>query len=255
MIQYLYKKHFVTIEHCWFCDDYEKSRNLKGSDIVFYHGVPEMQAQSFNFKTKQATLLTDLTEPLDAIYAKFNKNYRYEIRKCEKEGVTFQLYFASEMPNDILEEFEKTYNQMYKQKGMRTTFNKTQVDALIAANGIVFTVAFYENQPLVFHSYIIDEKNVRFFYSTSPFRTQKDMAALIARMNKGLHWYDIQVFVKKGVAQYDWGGVSINNENYFAGIDTFKYGFGGTYTEYWNCYKSVSILGKILLVLKKLIER
>lgn len=208
MVQYAYKKYFLTIRHGWFVDDYEQILKEKKSDILICHGVDEENIRHFDVFSKQATLITDLTEDLDPIFSKFNKNYRYEIRRAEKENVEYKVYVADEMlkSKDIFEKFISTYNQMYKSKGMKTVFNTRQILSCIAVGCIVFTVAFHSGAPLVFHSYIFDKNNVRFYYSASPFRVQKEDSALIARMNKGLHWHDICLFKKSGISRYDWGG-------------------------------------------------
>ena len=158
----------------------------------------------------QHTLITDLTEEEESIYKRIRKNYRYEIRYIEKEDVQLQLYTASDMNKnrELFSKFIVTYNQMYSSNGMNVRFNRPLVEEYMKNNAICFSIGFYKGEPLVFHSYIIDEYNVRFFYSASPFREKKEMSTIIGQMNKALHWFDIKSFRKMGISQYDWGGIA-----------------------------------------------
>ena len=254
MVQYTYKKGFTTVEHNWFIDDYDSALVKNKSDVLICHAVALENLHYFDKYSKQATLITDLSCDLDLIFQKFNKNYRYEIRRAEKENVVYKVYWGEEIFSEpgVYERFIEVYNQMYKSKGMDTVFNRTQVLSCIKANCIVFTVAFYNEEPLVFHSYIYDKMNTRFYYSASPFREQKDDSALIARMNKGLHWHDIQLFKSKGIVKYDWGGVQMLSDLRFtSGIAKFKAGFGGEYLEYYNCKKGKTFWGKLIMLVLK----
>lgn len=198
------------------------------------------------YNTVQHTLITDLTEDEDAIYKRIRKNYRYEIRHIAKENVQLRYYSASDMRENynLLQEFESTYNQMYESKGLNVKFNMPLVKKYIDENAICFTIAFHNEEPLVYHSYIIDKSNVRFFYSASPFRVKNDLATMIGQMNKALHWFDIKKFKQMGILLYDWGGIANPKEP--NGIDTFKMGFGGTEKKYHNNIDGLTFLGKII---------
>ncbi len=78
----------------------------------------------------------------------------------------------------------------------------------MAKEMIHFSIAFYNEIPLVFHSYIIDDSHVRFFYSCSSFRQEREMSSIIGRMNRLLHWENMLFFKHKGICEYDWGRVS-----------------------------------------------
>lgn len=249
MVRASYTKKIVKIEHIWFHQPIKEDTH-KGMDIIYYHGVKDAGDNNSSSVriTKQYSWLTDLTQSKDDIFAGIRKNYRYEIRRVGKENVKMKTISADEMKDspEILDAFAETYNQMYQDKGMDTFFNRKLVESYIAVNGIIFTIAYLNDEPLVFHSYIIDDNNVRFFYSTSPFREQKDLANEIARMNKALHWHDICYFKDIAIQNYDWGGILLpNNPN---GIDQFKMGFTGQLVEYNNIIKATSLLGKAVLI-------
>ena len=188
----------------------------------------------------------------DEIYKAIRKNFRYEIRRVERENVRLESYTSEEMKanNELLGEFEKIYNLMYESKGMHDKFNMDLVKSYMDNDAIFFTVAYYNDEPLVFHSYIKSDEDVRFFYSASPFRTEKEVATMIGMMNKALHWYDIKMFKNMGIRTYDWGGIA-NPENP-NGIDSFKMGFAGKCIEYNNYIMGKDVIGKIIVKLLRL---
>ena len=142
------------------------------------------------------------------------------------------------------------YELMYKEKGQKAVFNMTQFKEYLKEEAIWVTAIYDKEQPLVFHSYIVGEKQVRLLHSVSDFRSDEKDANLIARANKRLHWEDICLFKNEGKEVYDWGGISsLENPN---GIDAFKCKFGGSPLSYYNVYKGKSLLGKAIVSVMKL---
>lgn len=251
MIYSVYKKKGIKIGHIWFCNNYKEIGNID-CNLIYLHRYKNIINEGvFNSKL-QYTLITDLTKDEDEIYKAIRKNFRYEIRRVERENVRLESYTSEEMKanNELLGEFEKIYNLMYESKGMHDKFNMDLVKSYMDNEAIVFTVAYYNDEPLVFHSYIKSDEDVRFFYSASPFRTEKEVATMIGMMNKALHWYDIKMFKNMGIRTYDWGGIA-NPENP-NGIDSFKMGFAGKCIEYNNYIIGNDVIGKIVVKLLRL---
>lgn len=248
MVYTEYKKVGIKIGHLWFSDGQYKGYH---PDILYLHGM----RTNIGGGGKQHTLITNLSNPEEEIYKKIRKNYRYEIRHVEKENVKLEFYSAKEMSEkkELVSSFATTYNQMYASKGINAKFNMPLVKEYMQKAAICFTIAYYNGEPLVFHSYIVDKNNARFFYSASPFREKKDVATIIGQMNKALHWFDIKTFRNMGITQYDWGGIANPEEP--NGIDQFKMGFGGEATSYYNVIIGVSLLGKITLSSMKAKEK
>jgi lipid II:glycine glycyltransferase (peptidoglycan interpeptide bridge formation enzyme) len=243
-----YKKSMLKIGHYWFSETVDKNNR---DDILFIHG-----SNKFIFKhsivTKQSTLIIDLTNQIEFLYNEISKNNKYEIRRAEKESVSFKVFKNDEIYSDmkLLDEFENSYNSMYKEKGMIKTFNKKIIDKYIKNGSIIFTIGLYKNSPYVFHAYIYDELNTRLLYSVSSFRNNEEIKALIGRINKYLQWKDILLFKKMGIRNYDLGGIHDFKEP--NGIDKFKMSFGGERTDYYNIITSSTILGRLLIIILKL---
>lgn len=263
MVHAKYRKYFISIEHVWFnqCSSVLETLNELNSksEICFLHSCDFFitDVPKYCVEIEQNTLITDLTQTKESIFQKINKNYRYEIRRCEKENIVVKNYNSKEIlkNSDIFEKFITVYNDMYKSKGLKTTFNKELMKAYIMADMVVFSAAFFDNEPLVFHSYIVGDETTRFFYSASPFRSNKYDASLIGRMNKYLHWNDLLYFKDIGVQKYDWGG--IGKSLAVSGISQFKMKFSGDKSDvctYQNIIVGNNWLGKIILMCYKVLK-
>lgn len=248
MIKCRYTKFGIPIEHIWF---YDKQEEMKDSGIMFYHAVGD--DMDGVVKVKNHSLITDLSMDENTLFQKIRKNDRYEIRRAQKEQVRCEFFSANDIKHrtDLLDEFENTYNHMFEDKNMKTRFNRKLVERYMSMDAIYFTIGFYDHVPYVFHSYIYDSssKQVRFFYSCSPYRREKELSNLIGRINKLLHWQDMCHFKDQSILLYDWGGVSsLDNPN---GIDKFKMGFGGDPVSYYNVLTSNGFWTRKLLILAK----
>lgn len=255
IVKSTYNRGILKIQNVWFAESKEitsivETANESKCDVLNIHGVRfDSNPSGWN---EQYTIISDLTASEEELLKKMRKNFRYEIRRADKEGVVIKRYIDSEFANekDLLDTFENTYNQMYRDKDMSTVFNRTQVEGYLRDKCMVVTVGFYENIPYVFHSYIYNSVSARFFYSTSPFRSDKEDAALIGRINKAVHWHDMKMFKNMGITEYDWGGISDKDAS--NGIDQFKVGFGGKIEKYYNNSIGVSLIGNLAVKVKKI---
>lgn len=221
----IYRKYgLITIEHIWFADKIKKGN----ADISFYHEMEKKYTPDHDNQIKKRafnTAVTDLTKDEEELWSLIKKNTKYEIRRSERESIEVNSYMGHEMPDELMMAFEKTYNEMYISKHMKHTFNKKLLKSYADNDMIYYTIASAFGEPLVFHSYITDGANARFYYSCSSFREKREIAALIGRMNRYLHWRDLLELKGLGIGQYDWGGIS--NKTNPNSIDTFKLAFGG----------------------------
>ena len=242
MIHITYKKKNIKITQVWF--PAEEWKSFK-TDLFFVHGVCEKKEkgvwQTFH------TLLSDLTATNEDLMAAIHKNVRYEIRRNQKEDVTYRMYSSEEIEADseLLDKFATMYEAMYAEKGMKQTLNKEQMMLYAKTGALMISAMMMGEDAAVMHSYIVAEDKVRLLHSVSEFRKEEMDANFIARCNKRLHWEDMCYFKQSGRTEYDWGGVSsLENPN---GIDAFKFKFGGSPFTYYNQYEAGSFLGKVLL--------
>ncbi|MCH5275867.1 MAG: hypothetical protein J1E65_08500 [Lachnospiraceae bacterium] len=196
-------------------------------------------------------MISNLNESEEELLSHINKNVRYEIRRNCKEELEYRVFASAELQQkpEVIAQFADMYELMYREKGQKVVFNGVQFKEYLKQNAIILTGIYQEGLPLVFHSYIVGEKQVRLLHSVSDFRSKDADANLVARANKRLHWEDMILFKKHGKEIYDWGGVSdLENPN---GIDAFKFKFGGDPTTYYNVYQGSSFLGKAAVAIMK----
>lgn len=247
----VYKKKGIRISHNWFCDSVDLGQIDKDADVLFFHQMPNVPGTKNVVCEEFHTLLTDLKREEEEILADINKTERYQIRKSTREGVEISYYDSNTLlEEDILKQLEHIYKAMYAAKGINQSINHDQMICYAKAGALVLTCAYLGDIPLVMHTYLKDENQVRLLHSVSEFRTSDIDANLIARANKRLHWEDIRLFREQGLKSYDWGGISsFDNPN---GIDVFKMKFGGTPVTYYNVILGKSLLGKAGIFLLKL---
>lgn len=247
MIEAAYKKKGIWIDQVWFASKEDKEQEK--ADIVFFHGMSEASTGKNSVSVPFHTLITDLTVSTEEMHSSINKTVQYQIRRNAKDSVTCKVFTSQEMLLNhlVIEQLADLYEIMYREKGNKKSLNMRQIQAYLKRDSIVLTGVFEEDKPLVFHSYIVGEDQVRLLHSVSDFRSESADASLIARANKRLHWEDICMFKNQGKKIYDWGGISsLDNPN---GIDEFKLKFGGSPLTYYNIYKGASLLGKIAITL------
>ena len=260
MVEITYRKKGVSITQVWFLEsdtfspmeEYKKSK----TDILFFHGISsDAAAEHFSagncLSSEFHTLFSDLKEPEETLSARIHKNVRYEIRRNRKEEVEYRIFRSSELLRrpDEVSRFADMYELMYRQKGQKAVWNQAQFTEYMKKDAVLLTGIYQEENPLVYHSYIVGEKQVRLLHSVSDFRSGTVDASLVARANKRLHWEDMLFFKGEGKECYDWGGVSDpQNPN---GIDAFKFKFGGEPAAYYNVYQGNSFLGKAVVTILK----
>lgn len=246
------KKSFLRIMHTWFT----MNNNNENTDIIILHdiSIDDLQKRNKNnIYYINLTAITNLSNSEDELWSVIGKTCRYEIRRAIKENIHVKNYSSKELRNreDILDELENCYNQMYAAKGINQSFNRKLVVEYIKAGIFDISVAEMENQNLVFHSYILgnQEEKVRLLYSCSLFRADGQDRNLIGRANKYLHWEDLRYYKRNGYAEYDWGGISsYDTPN---GIDKFKLEFGGGSEKNCRIIAGMSLRGRIVLKILK----
>lgn len=177
--------------------------------------------------TADLTLQLDLTQSTDEILAGMRKNTRYEVRRAEKLGITVS---TSQDEADIAQLHQ---DQLY----------------LAEKHGFVpFSYEFWheqflafaaDNQVLLFHSYLGEQrlasafiifynKEAVYHYGTSTDANGKLPGSYACQ------WAAIQEAQRRGCTRYNFWGIAPQDaaDHRFAGVSTFKRGFGGVEVPY-----------------------
>lgn len=248
MVEATSRKLGISFSHVWFADELQKRK----TDISIFYGMdsPSLKIDGKEYwqrSRKSSTLVTDLNQSEEELWNALKKKTKYEIRRAEKEGVTVRYYSGHEIPEQLFTSFENTYNQMFLSKGMPNVLNQRLVKRFCDQGLLVFSISFFNDKPLVYHSYIVDEAHTELLYSCSNRHDEKDMASLIGWTNRYLHWSDYKFFKQKGIAKYDWGGVnSVNGPS----IAAFKMEFGGEPINHYTYTIANNIVGKAACLIR-----
>jgi len=197
------------------------------------------------------TLFIDLTKEEDAIFGEFEKNTKYQINRAKnKDNIKILTLNEKKQRND----FYKFYNAFAASKNLQPA-GEREIDLLIDNNMFKIRAAFYNEEALVYHSYVIANNRARLMQSASLFRDSTDSSFknLTGRANRLLHWDDICYFKKNGCLIYDLGGISTDKNNTEAmAINKFKECFGGTPVKEYKSQIPLTVKGFFFLLGKKL---
>ena len=246
------RKFGLPFERVWFWN----GKRLKSHSLIirYLRCSPDAIAQLSGLKSVDVghTLINDLSRDESDIFASFKKNYKYEIRRAEKEEAAIYFYSSDDLlaNPELLTEFEAAYNSFcdsLQNETVRANYRHDQTTQCIEQKGVLLTKAV-QNGAVVYHLYYVDGKSAVLDYSISDFRDENVDKAAAGRLNKLLHWEDMKFFKTQDFTEYDWGNVTSRNPENFNGIDKFKAGFGGELTEQQSAFSANSILGLLMIL-------
>jgi len=240
-----YKKFFLTIEDIYFSDEIIQNK----SDISRYFQY--YGQQNIECKKKFTTSIIPLNVSNQEIFKKFSKSTRSGINQAIKNHkIITNSYFS--VDESVVDDFCEYYNKMVIMKKISFA-NREKIIRL--KDHVLITNAVFQDKILVWHLYICDDNRVRLLYSCSEQSSNRDdFSKIISKANKLLHYEDIKFVNYKKYKVFDFGGVSLINSEVL-GIDQFKLSFSKTMDDSCNLIIANSFLGRLSLLLYRLIGR
>jgi hypothetical protein len=200
--------------------------NLGLNEIVHIRqALAELPARRFAIRYQTfETLLLDLTRDIDDLFKDANQTGRYLVRKAERVRDRIEVRRNDEI---AYKDFVVIYNAFVKAKKHTEQISETRLDALKRLSDVF--VAYFEGRPVCGHVMIRDEKlkRVGLLWSASTRLKGEDAPALVASLNRWLHWYEMRLYKSEGFQAYDFGGIGEHTPE-IAAITKFKLSFGGT---------------------------
>ena len=243
------KGRALTYGELWYDEEPENSSPV---DVLTYRHRPSpVQHRPCR---PVLTLISDITVGEDQILARFASNTRYEIKRADrKDGLSAAVVPTT---SQTIASFVAFYDAFAREKALEPAYRRGLL-ASEAAQKLVLTTAARADELLVWHAYIISRNTAVLLYSASHFRHKaKSEHALVGRANRWLHWRDIAHFKSAGIERYDWGGMFQDERSVErAGINGFKYDFGGTRVTVYNCTLPLTVKGRLYLATRALFER
>ncbi len=191
------------------------------------------------WKGKAGSRIVDLTLPEEEILNEFSKTRKYKTRRA-LERDNLHTSFISEYSKENLLSYEEFYNHFADGKGLGR-LNTFKVSAMMKKGQFVIaSINNEKGETLVINAYVVDteKKRVSLFSSSSLYRENKDIAALIGRANGMLHYKSMLYFKEQGFKEYDMGGVYLGKEEGvnpdYINVRNFKKSLGGELVEFEN---------------------
>jgi peptidoglycan pentaglycine glycine transferase (the first glycine) len=188
-------------------------------------------------KSPATTLITDLAQTEEELFAGMHQKTRYNIRLAEKKGV--EVHFEGGVEEEEVKRlFEETAKRgkfrlhpwEYYEEMMRSLRSHRQ-DCHAHLAGA------YVEDKLAAVVIMIDYNNVRtYLHGASDYAYRQSMAPYL------LHWKLIQRAKEVGMRSYDWWGISpegAGQEHPWSGVTRFKKGFAGEVVQYAGTFEYV----------------
>ena len=207
---------------------------------------------------KACTLHIDLTQSNDVIFKSFRPTTRNEIRRnLNKDKVEYT--YEENLDDKRIKSFVNNLTKFTKAKNFHKDCRTDEDYMLRQINDFkehsLLTAVTINDIVLSEHLYFYDDNKARYMYGISHRLNNIDIPRnTVGRSNRGLHWFDIQEFKKRGIKTYDLGGVTCNSaDNGLQNVRKFKEGFSQNMVDEYNGNIAVSLRGRFALLVKSII--
>ena len=239
----------ATYGEIWFDEEVPNDQSV---DVLIYRQRPKPVEN--HASSTFLTLVTDLQADDNALAAGFGNTNRYKIKRADtKDALDAEL--VSE-PLSCIDAFCEFYDAFARHKALESSYRRG-LTAAAHAGQLVLTMARRDREVLIWHAYIRQGSTAALLHSASHFREKASIdRAMLGRANRWLHWRDMLGLRKLGVTQYDWGGL-FEDETIpeHAGVNRFKYDFGGRRKLTYNCTVPLTMKGRFFLSFQQALDR
>lgn len=216
---------------------------LKLCDLpAAYPGVPNEY---------RPTILIDLTQPEDELFAALGSHTRKAVRQSARDGITI----GSVMPlnEDTWNAFLEAYWKLWRRKSNAGALGIGQIRDLIARDRFELTVSRNADGQIVsWHAYVRTPERMRLHTTISDMDPSRGSAwnNMVGRAHRLHHWQDMLRFKAEGVKIYDFGGVYRGTEDREQmNIAHFKQSFGGHFADTYDAVVPLTLKGRLALSL------
>lgn len=185
------------------------------------------------------TNILDLADDEDEILAKMRRQTRYEVRRADKQGIVVEVLSGRQ----AIQQFHQTQQDTAKRQG----FIPSSLEFLEAlADKFGDDLRIYQSKvddKLLNQALVIWSGEEADYYEASSTIDARSYAGAY-----GLVWRSIRDAKQAGKSRYNFWGIAYNNDpkHRYAGVTTFKRGFGGQDAIYLPAHDLV-LSGRYLL--------
>ena len=186
------------------------------------------------------TVIIDLTKSEDELLANMRRQTRYEVRRAGKQGITVEKSRSEE----IFKEFRKVQAKTAKRQGFVPPNLKTLMAEREAFDDkiAIYVAKTDDGKPIAYGMIIKDGKEGDYYEAASTDLHRKMPGAY------ALLWQTMKDLKAEGYERFNlWGIAPPGQPNHrYAGVTTFKTGFGGEVVEYVPAHDMVISKAKYL---------
>ena len=183
------------------------------------------------WKSHQAASTEKIMRTTDTLMADMRKNHRNLIRRATKEGVVVQ---KSQQPMQDLPLFLQLHEETRKRHGFTPytdAFFTAQLQRFSQRNECTLYIARYKNEVIATSMHMHAFGETSYHHGASTTKYPKIPASYL------LQWTAIQDAIARKDHVYSFWGIAPagSKKHPFAGVTTFKTGFGGSMLELQHC--------------------
>ncbi len=172
------------------------------------------------------TVILDLEKSEDELLKEMRRQTRYEVRRAGKLGITVDWSSS--------EEIFREFHQVQAETALRQHFVPPDLKTLLAERAAfddrarIYVAKTAEGEPIAYGLILISGVEAEYFEAASTELNHKLPGAY------ALEWQVIKDLKKLGIKRYNlWGIAPHGQKNHrYAGVTTFKTGFGGEIVEF-----------------------
>ena len=172
------------------------------------------------------TVILDLTKSEDELLANMRRQTRYEVRRAEKQGIKVK----KDNSEAIFKEFHKIQSETAKRQGFIPPNLKTLLaeKEAFGSNINIYVAETTEGKKIAYGMMICSGKEADYYEAASTELNRKMPGAY------ALLWQAVRDFKAESYERFNlWGIAPAGQPNHrYAGVTTFKTGFGGSVVEF-----------------------
>ena len=176
----------------------------------------------------ELTWLLDISKSEEELLAGMRKTTRHAVKKAEKVGVTVKIFPNSPENLDRFWPLYEATKTRHNFVPFPKSFIESQANEFSKENRMYFAIATHQGKDVA-SAMLIHFGDTVFYYHGASIKLPSSVPA--AQL---LQWESIREAKGRGATQYNFWGIAPDDEKNhpFAGITTFKKGFGGYAIDY-----------------------
>lgn len=240
---FVYRSGFLKRGEVW----YDDAPNDVPVDWVYYRqrSLPLSDCKSKDFYT----VLVNLQRTPEEMRAHMDAKTVRRISEAEEKD-KLRCEPCDSRNDQLLDEVEQMWNAFALAQNT-PRFERDWVDQMRWAGALdVVAAKDPAGQVLAYHLVFLTPNRARQLVAISPYKAVPSVAwrNTVSRANCLIHWYNFSTFRDRGIRDFDFGGWYPGTSDIrLLGINRFKKSFGGVVVQQYDCERSVSLKGRVLL--------